>query len=265
MQKNLYYRTVFRRENVIKKAIYDFFLSIASYPRLLLEVFIRKNFGERYFSLASVLTITVILLVFPGLINGLMSLGHRGGFGGGFDDDYGRRPGFFSESVLWYLFIAAFLVFSALRWLEIRRNPSVFDFKKFSLYTGDINPLFNKIKIMDKPVSTRWIETFFEPLAFFILGFILYLFKQKLGLLLCISSICYGLSYAAAYHNGDNFVMDKIDEMILNERQHDAFVDEEDADKTSGVRFYARRPNTKELREKVLTSFTEGEDDTIVS
>ena len=263
MQKNLYYRTVFRRDNVIKKAILDFFLAIASYPRLLLEVFIRKNFGERYFSLASVLTITVILLVFPGLINSLMSLGHRG-----FDDDYGsfgRNQGFFSESALWYVFIAAFLVFSILRWLEVRKNPSVFDFKRFSLYTGDINPLFNKIKVFDKPVNTRWIEIFFEPLPFFILGFILYLLKQKLGIVLCFSAVCYGLSYAGAYRNGDNFVMDKIDEMIVNQEQHSAFVDEEDAGKTSGVRFYARRPNAKELREKVLSSFSEGEDDTIVS
>lgn len=269
MKKNLYYRTVFRRENVIKKAIYDFFLGIASYPRLLLEVFIRKNFGERYFSVASVLTIAAIMLFFPGIINSIMGLfmdvRNMGSFSGGDYGDYRHSNSFFSESPIWYLFIVAFLIFSTLRYLEIRRNPSVFDFKKFSLSTGEINPLFYKIQLFGKPISTRWIEIYFEPLLFFIVGIILYLINHKLGVLICISAICYSLSYAGAYRNGDNFVMDKIDEMILNENQYDSFVGNAEADKTAGIRFYANRPNSEELREKVLKSFTEDDDDTVVS
>lgn len=270
MKKNLYYRTVFRRENLIKKAIYDFFLGIASYPRLLLEVFIRKNFGERYFSVASVLTIAAIMLFFPGIINSIMGLlfdvRDMRSFSGDDFESYSRhRNSFFSESPLWYLFITAFLVFSTLRYLEIRRNPSVYDFKRFSLSTGQINPLFYKIQLFGKPVSTRWVEIYFEPLLFFIVGLILYLINHKLGILICISAICYSLSYAGAYRNGDNFVMDKIDEMILNENQYDAFVGDMDADKTAGIRFYADRPNSEELREKVLKSFVEGDDDTVVS
>ena len=56
MTKNLYYRTVFMRVNSIKEIILGFFLAIASYPRMLLEVFTRKNMGERYFSLATAYT-----------------------------------------------------------------------------------------------------------------------------------------------------------------------------------------------------------------
>lgn len=63
MKKNLYFQTMFQRTNGIKMIILDFFLSIASWPRLMIEVFIRKNFGERYFSLAAAITITVILFL----------------------------------------------------------------------------------------------------------------------------------------------------------------------------------------------------------
>ena len=53
MQKNLYYRAIARRENMFKLLLLSFFNFFSSYARLLLEVFTRKNFGERYFRLSS--------------------------------------------------------------------------------------------------------------------------------------------------------------------------------------------------------------------
>ena len=65
MKKNLYFRSVFRRKNVIKEAILDLFLSTCSVPRLLLEVFIRTNMGERYFSFSTAIIATTVLAILP--------------------------------------------------------------------------------------------------------------------------------------------------------------------------------------------------------
>jgi hypothetical protein len=75
-----------------------------------------------------------------------------------------------------------------------------------------------------------------------------------------VSSIFYSIGYLAAYKNGDNFVMDKIDEMILNEELEDAFVNDKDASETRGVRFYARKPNGEDLRRRVADAFMEEEE-----
>src|SRR5580698_10190152 len=65
MKKNLYYRDTLRRENMLKVFILSLFSLFASYPRLLLEVFIRKNFGARYFKLSSALTVAFLLAFVP--------------------------------------------------------------------------------------------------------------------------------------------------------------------------------------------------------
>ena len=65
MKKSLYYEHVFRRTNAIKEFIYSFFLAIASWPRLLLEVFLRRNMGERYFSFSTAVILLLILCWLP--------------------------------------------------------------------------------------------------------------------------------------------------------------------------------------------------------
>jgi hypothetical protein len=56
------------------------------------------------------------------------------------------------------------------------------------------------------------------------------------------------------------FVMDKIDEIILNEEMENAFVNDEDLNKTRGVQFYMRKPNGEELRRKAAEGFFEDPD-----
>jgi len=46
MQKNLYFRQVTRRQNLLGKFILDIFFAFSFWPKLLLEVFIRKNMGD---------------------------------------------------------------------------------------------------------------------------------------------------------------------------------------------------------------------------
>lgn len=251
MKKNLYFRTVLRRSNPVKNFFFDLFTATASWPRLLLEVFIRRNFGERYFSFSNAILMFVVLSVAPLLIAGSGSSRYYGGF---------SVKEFMWDNITWYLFLAGFLYCAYRRRQEIKRLPSVFDFGRFSLSAGRIHPLFYTIVIGGKPVEGRIIETIFEPLFFFIIGLFLIPFGQIVGVLIVASSIVYSLSYFAAYHDGDNFVMDKIDELICNQELYNAFVDGVDPNNTRGVNYYGRRPADPEARRRVADTFTEEEE-----
>jgi hypothetical protein len=249
MKKNLYYRSVFRRDNVLQAFFLSFFYLLSSYPRLLLEVFIRKNFGERYFRLSSALTVALLIGLWP-LVR-TMGVSHIPGMG-----KETLMPGYLT----WYIFLAAFVGFSIKHHLDKRRNPSVFDFAKFSLYTGKIHPLFYKIEIPGLKTSVRRIECLFEPALFFLSGLLLSLIGQNLGHLLIVCSLFYGFGYAAAYLVGDNFVMDKIDEMICNEELEKSFVDDVGEDETRGFRFRGRKPDSRDMRQQLLPLFHEREE-----
>ena len=261
MKKNLYYRTVIRRENLFKKYVFDFVLGFASYTRILLEVFIRKNFGERYFKLSTAITVALILIGIPVLMHGFSDSVP------GYDDDldvgFGatKSTNFYQPYYGWFAFVALFLVFSYLRWQEVRRNPSVFDFKKFSLYSGDISPVFANFKVGQNAANKRLIETVLEPLPFLILGVVLYFLGQKLGVLLAVVSVFYSLGYVAAYDAGDNFVMDKIDEIICNEELKKSFVDGLDDKETRGFRFVGNIPENPDHRSQILPLMTEENED----
>lgn len=252
MKKNMYYQTVFKRNNAIKEAILGFFFAFCSWPRLLLEVFLRKNMGERYFSFSNGIIMTVILGWLPFLYSRAM---HR--FFGSDDSAI-----LFLRFTSWYVFLAGFLYMCYLRQQEIYRLPSVFDFGRFSLSGGEIHPKFREFEIGGKKPDVRQIETLMEPGLCAFIGFGLSIIGQPIGLVIFISSIFYSLSYMESYRKGDHFIMDKIDEMICNEEMVSSFVEERDSSQTRGVSFPGRRPTDPETRRKLIDSFIE-EDEVI--
>lgn len=255
MKRNLYFRTVLRRRNIFKEVLFSFFLAIASYPRLLLEVFYRRHFGKRYFSVATVMTAAVLLLGWPLLERRLYAQASRGYF------DV-SPPDFVKNYITWYLFTAAFLYCSWKRYREVKLDEKLFGYSKFSLYSGDMNPLFKSILIFDKVPTEKLIATVIEPLLFFILGVLLKSAGQPIGMILIIVSILYSLSYVADYKAGDDFVRDKCDELITNEEMANVFVHGMDGSKTRGVRMYADKPADAGIREKLLPYFFDGNENT---
>lgn len=249
MKKKIFYTQALRRENMLLAAIFEFFLKVASYPRLVIEVFLRKNFGQRYFTLASALSVGIILLTIPLLQSSFNSTSY-GGFGG-------TREPFLNRFALWYLFTFTFISFSFKRRWEIRRGPSVFEFEKFSLYSGDKHPFFRSVNISGWKPSVRTVEIFLEPAPFFVLGMLIILFDKSLGWLLIISSLCYALGYAAAYKKGDDFIMDKIDTQIANEELFNTLVDGKSGEQTRGVELYCDRPQSRTDREKLASILQE--------
>lgn len=247
MKKNMYYRAVIRRHYAIDEAILNFFLAFSSLPKLLLEVFIRKNMGERYFSLTAGLGMAFILGILPLMYDGAMSR---------FFNGYSSET-FQLKFASWYVFLVAFLFMCFRRYEEIQRLPSVFDFGRFSLSTGEVFPQFFEFEIGGKKPDIRLIETLLEPGACALIGLPLMWLGQPIGTVIFVSSIFYSLSYMGAYRQGDHFIMDKIDEMICNEEMVDSFVEGRDASQTRGVSFYGRRPADPETRRKLVDSFIE--------
>lgn len=252
MKKNLYYQTMFRRRNVIKEALLGFFLGLSSYPRMLLEVFIRRNQGERYFSFSGAITVLIILGVLPIFFASAINR-FRGG------SSFGNFWGLF---LTWYGYLAAFLYMAIQRRDEIKRLPSVFDFARFSLSTGIINARFREFEFNGRRLNVRTIETVLEPGVCFAAGFVLWIIGQPIGSVLVIASMFYSLSYVAAYHQGDNFVMDHIDKLIVSEEMAKAFIEGRGSEETRGFSFIGRRPADPETRRKVAELFME-DDETV--
>ncbi|MBN8865543.1 MAG: hypothetical protein J0H92_19365 [Sphingobacteriales bacterium] len=249
MQKTTYFRAVMRRQNHVKNFFFDLALTFASFPRLMIEVFIRRNVGQRYYSTSSVIVVLIFLLVTPRLIQITWESLPR--------ENYFERPPF--DFTGWYIFTLLFVIFSFLRRREVKRQPSTFDGGKLSVYSGDILPVFLKLRLWGKPANIRNVETIYEPLLVFAVGVILSLLGQTVGNLLQWSALFYGFSYAAAYKIGDDYLLDIIDEMIMKRHLADVIIHGKDGPQVQGVRFYGTRPSGMEHRQ-ILANLTNGPD-----
>lgn len=238
---NLYYSTIYKRQNGFKMFFLGLAYSVSSYPRLIMEVFIRRSMGERYYNLGAALFIGIILTILP--------LALTAGFAGMSTGEIA------SKYLSWYTFFAAFFYFNSIRYREIKREPSVFDFGKFSMSTGYSLPFFRTITLFGKRANPRSIAIIYEPGLFVIGGFLLYLLGQQLGILCMVCGVIYSLSYMAAYKMGDEFVMDQIDQMICKEEMYDSFVLSRMPEETRGFNFFGRGPQDEGQREDLMDSF----------
>ena len=252
--KNLYYRTVFRRENVIKSFIFDLFKKICSYPKLAIEVFTRQNFGQRYFTLSSALGMLAFLVLFPLMLHRLEAL----------SGDYSESGSFWGKFATWYMYVIGYVYFAFKRWLEIQHSPSTYDFTKFTLYSGDIDNRLFQINLFGK-ATPRLVEIVYEPGVFLAVGLLLAILGKPVGFLLVVCSIIYSISYLAAYKQGDDFLLDLIDEKLMNDEFRSAFVNDLMGHETRGVRYYMRKPTSPANRSALESSVLENvdENDTI--
>lgn len=243
MKKNLYYQRLYRRDSPVNEILDHIALAIASPFRLLIEVFIRRHFGERYFRLSSVIATTAFMFLIPGLLiwlsNGVSIL----------EDDESR-----SSYATWFIYALLFFVMGMWRESEITRSYSNFDFTRFSLSSGQTYALFVKLGTVNGKPNFRRIETLIEPAPFFIAGIILAVLGQTLGYLLIFSSLMYSYSYAASYRKGDDFMLDKIDEMITNQELEKTFFDGEEESPSGTFRYRGSKPADADLRKKLLSS-----------
>lgn len=238
MKKNLYYRRQYQRGSALNNILIYFLEFFSLFGRAALEITIRKNIGERRFSLFTALFIAVVLAILP--------FTARIGYG------YPNVWETILDNISWYLTIILFLFFCRKRMVEMKRLPSVFDFERFSLSSGEVHPLFRKIKFGGKPADIRQIETLLEPAFFLATGIALLILQQKIGLVISIFSLMYSLSYYLDYKSGDNFVMDVIDERICTESMMESFSDGFESEENKGFQFRGRKPADPNKWRKVV-------------
>jgi len=247
---NLYYRVFYKRTSIVQEMSLFVFVFVISWPRILLEVFVRKNFGERYFSLLKAFLISIVLFFIPISIDAITRSGGK------------SIIAIIFSNITWYLCQAAFLYFCFKRRKEIKRLPGVWDLAKFTHYNGDIDQRFYNVRIKDKEITRRLICTLIEPAFFFIIGLVFSLFLQKIGVLILFCSVCYSLGYVGEYIRGDHFIMDTIDKMISNEELVNSFVDGQRPEETRGFETFGRKPTDATFRRRMAETFFEDSDQT---
>jgi hypothetical protein len=244
MEQRTYYRDVLQRKGALSEKIASIINGICSYPRLLLEVFIRRNFGQRYFSMLHVWIVTLFCGSIP-LLTGKLFFKRLHGM-----DDVIQH---FWD---WYLFLGLFLVFSFIRRSEIKSDPEVKDFSKYSLYEGDVANFFWNLG--GRAWSPRQVETLLEPGAFFLIGLVLLFIGLPVGGLILVSSVMYSFGYSIAYNQGDHYILDLIDQKLLNKALMQTFVEGEKDYK--GFRFRGLRPVDENLRQELIKEMVEEEE-----
>ncbi|GAB3515820.1 hypothetical protein [Emticicia fontis] len=262
-KQNIYFRTVCKSTQAIDDAVMGTALRILSFPRTLLEVFIRRDLGERYFSFGNAMMMFSFLAYIPyGYRLEIENLPLLLGFGTTSTNSEVMnilmyQPGSYYEfdlgnflwrNATWYLFLVAFLYQCIKRQKEIKRLPSVFDFGRSSVDPGKIHPFFENFRWNGRAFNLREIETWLEPLLFFIIALLLILFKQPVGYLILVSSILYWYNYQLAYYQGDHFIMDRIDGILFSEELESAFVLDKNPRDTKGVKYYAKKPSNSNDR-----------------
>jgi hypothetical protein len=256
----LYYKEQFQREESgLRRGLWHLLSVFYSPCRLLLEVFIRKDFGERYFRLSSAVGTFVFFALWPFIWYGLKQYMRIITFGMFSRHDVTPTEGsLFQDYIGWYVYLFVFLAVCFRHHEAQKHAPSVFDFAKYSLYAGRIHDVFVDFKIKGKKGDPRIIECWLEPAPFFAAGLLLAMFGQALGWLLMFSAAVYAASYRDAYNHGDNFVMDMIDNIIISEHHHETFVNGKEM---RGYRDRSRKPGDPEKRKRLLDYMMEDDED----
>lgn len=246
MNIEAYYRSVHMRTNKMKTALYGLFLQLSSFTLIPIEVFFRKNMGLRYFSMFHAFMTCLLLAVIPLMSGGLgtmfMSMFNRYG-------SYGYNWFHFNmDQLIFIIYLILVLVASWKRAKEIKTEPAVFDFQKFSLYSGDIHPLIRNFG--GRAWDIRTIETKIEPLVSFVTGVLIYSLSHPLGIMLMSFSFINMLGQRAAYYFGDQYMLDEIDKLILNREIKETFLGEKE--ESNGVRTPWVKPHNPDVRKRIL-------------
>ena len=239
-KRNVFIETHSARGNSILGLVYfvfGFFLSAAS---SIVEVFLRKKFGERYLTFSQ----AIILFILMNTIYDYIGMTYAVLFG--------ARLGRDGETFL-FIFSVIYLGLSIMHRLEIRKYGTTYDFKRFSLSNGEIAPFWWKIigkKVIGIRITKYLVYVLLEP-AIPVLAGLLFLpfeFTRAVGVLLVLSGFCFGLRNISMAQSGRNWVLDNIDKRITNEVKYDVFIGRKPQSETKGVYLPIELPEDEATR-----------------
>lgn len=237
MKTNIYFQTQYQRISFIKRFMQDVFIFFASTPALVVEVFTRKNFGERYFSLTHAIIVFVALFV-PFIVNQTVP----------YADEYLEGFNYF-----YLVCLLAFLYASIRRRMETPKKLHEIDMNLFSKYDGTFQSytvllaqsIFKRTHIPD-------IQLKIEPGLAVGSGLILFIFpfSRIVGLILIICGLMHLAREYTRYAKGKSFLLDLNDKKICDEDLAEVFIGDTETSRR-GFRAFVPKPAGRYEREKL--------------
>jgi len=240
MNTSIVNRAMYQRKNPLTATLLKMIYDLTSIPKIMLEVFTRHSFGERYFSLFTCIVGVLLLAWLPYTFPTTDK----------FPFEFWSMVG---NNFIWYLYLMGFLALAIIRNVEISRQPSVFDFAKFSLFQGFHQPWFEKLVLERIPIkSKRAIDIWIEPGFFLLVGIVIFtIINPFLGIWIIFSAFCYSIANSISYYQGDHYIMDIIDGIIRSMEFEKVFVNDASPEESRCFDHKGRRPVDGNLRQTV--------------
>lgn len=245
-KRNIFIEINQGRSNIVGAAIAGIFAIFASHASAIVEVFLRKRFGERYITLSQSIGLFIAMNLILPWVDKVFRLDMRDG------------------DIFLLVFSLIYLGLSIYHRMEISKYGTAYDFKRFSLSDGEIAPFWYKIigrRFLGFKISRYTVHIFLEPAIPFLIGAALMLteYTRMVGVLLFVCGITYSMRNLSKAQQGRNWVLDNIDKQITNEMKYDVFIGRKPKKDTKGVYLPMDLPENPEvvesLYEMVDTSF----------
>ncbi|MFL1013240.1 hypothetical protein [Flavisericum labens] len=224
------------RTNLLFDFITGILFSITSYPSYICEIWLRSSFGQRYFTTANALFISL------GMIITWLTVGNQGQEFLGFT---------------WLPFMMLFLWKAIRHRMEITKYGTSYNFDRFSLSDGEILPFWWDIigkEYLGVKITRYRVHILLEPALPVIIGLFLALipFTRGTGILILISGFMFGFRNFMKAHMARQRVLDAIDEQLIMKWKHDVLVEEKPKSETKGLSLPIELPKSREMREGIL-------------
>lgn len=240
MKQNTSFRPLSGRIGQVKAFILGAAFHYSSLPRLILEVFLRKDFGRRYFSVTAAIFAAIILLYIPFRYS-IIVMNNASDFWN-----------FLWHYLTWYIFVGFYIWKCIKHYRVVKEETKELIYGKHTQYSGTLNPLFLQIKISKQVVTERQIECFLEPAVFFIVGLVLAILGQYIGILFLVCSVIYSLSYHCLYFAADQEILDVMDDMIFKEYREKMIVEGLSPLEAMGLEIKGEMPTSKATRQQMF-------------
>jgi hypothetical protein len=225
-----------------RASIFVLILSILSglstIPASLVEVFLRREFGERYISLSLNIVIALILVWWGIMLSNVIGAEYF---------------------ILWFLLIGLFLYKSIQHRKEIKRYGTAYDFERFSLSDGRIHDKWWDIigkEYFGVKITRYLVHIILEPLVPIIIGlpFLIISYTRSFGLLLIVSGLFFGFRAFIKAYSARSSILDIIDEQICMKYDEEVLVEQKSPEETAGLSVPIELPEDEETRRLILNS-----------
>lgn len=234
--------TFFRVSQGANASIFILILSIlaglSSIPASLVEVFLRRKFGERYMSLSLNIVMGLILAYWGIMMSNIIGAEYF---------------------ILWFVMIGLYLYKSVQHRMEIKKYGTTYDFNRFSVCDGRIHDKWWDIigkEYFGIKITRYMVHILLEPLVPILIGlpFLIVSYTRSFGILLIVSGFFFGFRSFIKAYSARNSILDIIDEQICMRYDEEVLIDQKSPNETAGISVPIELPEDEETRRLILNS-----------